>query len=272
MDDLPLEAATLSTYLDSWVERLRREEPDALGVLLTGSYSRGEAGRYSDLDLLVLTHSEPRVLYRALLEDAPGGSLLHVSVESRQLDKWRERCSTPAGWSFYFPAVETARLLWADPVLADELRDPVVIRPSGTVELEDWVELACKVARAASQGDDVAARLFARDFAQHCASVLRPLNPEVVVSTRFDALRAALGFPIAPRGYTDDMLVCLDMGPARTPASGVWAAVERLALGITRLAAGHLGELRGQLEPELPRYLADGTLERYIRQLRPHKP
>lgn len=46
------------------VERLLDLEPGAIAVLLTGSYAKGSASVASDLDVMVITSSEPRVSYQ----------------------------------------------------------------------------------------------------------------------------------------------------------------------------------------------------------------
>jgi predicted nucleotidyltransferase len=43
-------------------DRLRELEPDAIAVVVTGSYARGAADEHSDLDVRAITKREPRPL------------------------------------------------------------------------------------------------------------------------------------------------------------------------------------------------------------------
>jgi predicted nucleotidyltransferase len=54
INDLPGE------MLERVVARLREAEPDAIAIVATGSYARGEAAPGSDLDLAVVTPIKPR--------------------------------------------------------------------------------------------------------------------------------------------------------------------------------------------------------------------
>ena len=118
-------------FLGKWSARLREMEPAAVAVLVTGSYARHEAGPQSDLDLLVLTSTEPAAPYRALFEELSDGRLLHVSIGAKQWDDWLSRRNVPAGWSFFLPAREVARVLWVADELLVLLSDPVMPRPPG---------------------------------------------------------------------------------------------------------------------------------------------
>lgn len=78
--------------------RLRQHEPDALAILIFGSYGRGDAGPYSDLDLRVITSAPPRVPDRWHFVPHPEapGRLLHVSVGARTMDEILSQASDPA--------------------------------------------------------------------------------------------------------------------------------------------------------------------------------
>ena len=252
-------------FLHRWVERLRREESGVVAVLLKGSYARGDAGPHSDVDFDLLTHGRPRVPYPVYIEKRDG-RLLHVSVAVKRLDDWLSREAEPAPWSYSLPVAEATRLLWADESVRDELDRPALLRPPGDPELEDFVECAGKVRNALQAGDELRLCLAAQDLARLCPSVLLPLNPATVVGTRPGALRAALSFPVSPPGYRDDMLTCLGMSGRATTAREVRDAALRLATGTLELLRPHAERLAPLLQPDLARYLADGTLQRYLEQ------
>lgn len=157
-------------------------------------------------------------------------------------------------------------MLWAADEVRERLAEPSLERPPGSVELEDFVSAACKAKNARLRADELALRLAAQELAHLCPSVLRPLNPAVAPRSPYEALRAVLALPVAPPGYRDDMLVCLGLSGRATDAAAVYAAVLRLVLGTLALLRPHAEGLAGDLEPELPRSLADGTLERFVEQ------
>lgn len=260
-------------FITGWVERLREDEPGTVAIVLKGSYARGEAGPYSDLDFDVLTEGEPRVAYPAYLAAGADGRLVHVSVAAKPLEEWLAQEATPEGWSFGLPAGERLRLLWAaDDAVRARVKRCELRHPPGGAELEDVVADLGKARHALAGGDELALRLAAQGLAGLCPSVLRLLNPEVRAGTRYEALLAALDFPVAPPGYREDMLVCLGLTGRATAPEEVYAAARRIVLGVVALLRPHANRLAPHLQPHLPRYLADGTLERYLEQgpERPH--
>lgn len=252
--------------LATWVERLRNEEPGAIAVLLTGSYARGEAGPHSDLDLLVLTRGDPLISYRTWLVERENGWLLHISAGADSWDEWLSERGEPADWAFRLPAREEARLLWAADSVREELRVPSLVHPPGTGELEDFVECFGKVKNAALVGGELCVRLAARDLADYCPAILAPLNPAVEVRSRCEALWAALSLPMAPARYREDLLVCAGLSGRATTAREVYESAARLVTGVIELLQSHAARLSTELQPELPRYLANGTLHRYVTQ------
>ncbi len=252
--------------LAEWVERLRRLEPNAVAVLLTGSHAQGRAGPHSDVDLTVLTSESPRVEYPVFLQRLPNGRLLHVSVACTSLEDWLLDAEEPADWSFYFPVELVERLLWATPEVENLVKRRGTRQPPGGMELEDFVSCACKLKAARAQGDELALRLSAHDLAAYCPSILLRLNPERRVRHRYEALLAALELPHHPPGYREDMLVCLGLTGARTTAEDVYAAAMRLTLGTLELLRPHSTQLAAEMQPDLDRYLADGTLLEFVQQ------
>jgi hypothetical protein len=91
-------------------------------------------------------------------------------------------------------------------------------------------------------------------------TLLIPVNDARIVSDRRDALDAALNLADSPADYASDLAVCLGL----TSASGgeVKAAVARLGSELLAFLRERSPDVDGQ--PELNRYLADGTLERHL--------
>jgi phosphoribosyl-AMP cyclohydrolase len=253
--------------LERVVAALRRAEQAAIAVIATGSYAAGRAAPQSDLDLTVLTAIPPVGHYRTWFE--PRGPLwgsplpLHVSAGAQSLSRWVEEAAEPADWSLGFPTEEVARFVWTTDAARAVLGDPPTMRrPPASVELEDFLEGATKVQRAAAAGDHLGARWHAQGLAGYTPRLLRPLNPERRVTDIRDALRAALDLGVAPPHYREDLQVCLGLRP--TDDRGVVAAARRLALDTLALLRERMPDVDRQ--PDLARYLADGTLERHLRE------
>ena len=66
--------------------------------------------------------------------------------------------------------------------------------------------------------------------------------------------------PVAPDGYADDMAMCLALRP--TGDAEVVAAALRLARGLLAFLRARKPDVDSQ--PDLARYLADGTLQRHL--------
>jgi phosphoribosyl-AMP cyclohydrolase len=252
-------------FIRQWVERLRADEPRALAVVLKGSYARGDAGPWSDVDFDVLTAGAPRVAYPVYLAEALTRRLVLVSVACTPLEAWLAGAAEPEAWAFGLPVAERTRLLWAaDAAVRARVDRPALRHPPGGVELEDLVGDLGKVRNALARGDDLALRLAAQGLAGLCPSVLRPLNPPVSAGSRTEALRLVLDFPVAPPTYREDLLLCLGLTGRAAAPEAVAAAAARLVDGVVSLARQHARLLGPELPPHLPRYLADGTLERYL--------
>jgi phosphoribosyl-AMP cyclohydrolase len=253
-------------FLDGCVAWLREMEPSAVAVVLMGSYARGEAGPFSDLDLEVLTEGSVRVPYRSRLVELANGRLIHITAGAYEWRKWMAGREEPADWAFGFPVREAARLLWASDEMREELRDPTVLRPPAPLELQDFVECLCKVWNAWRGSDELALRFAAQDLAERCPSLLRLLNPEARVGTPYQALRAALDLPVAPPGYPEDFLTCLGLGSRATTAAEIHERATRLGEGILTLLQEHASLIEGAIETEVSLYLTDGTLQRFLAQ------
>jgi Nucleotidyltransferase domain len=245
--------------LERVVERLLALEPEATAVLLTGSYAKGTATVTSDLDLMALTPF-PRVGYRTWFEER-GAAPLQVSAGATTADLWVAKATTPSRWSFGFPAINAAVYLWAEEETRGRLGDdPSLKHPAAGPELEDFVEFVLKAKRRARAGDDLGLRLFAQEAASLAPGLLIPLNDERIVHDRRDALDAARNLAVAPPTYTEDLTTCL--GLTSKTDDELNAALGRLGKDLLAFLRSRAPDVDKQ--PDLPRYLADGTLERQL--------
>jgi hypothetical protein len=242
------------------LEKLVSFEPDTVAVLLRGSYATGAATPESDLDLTAITVSVPRTPYRTWFEERAAEPLL-VSVSAKQVRRWLAKNDCPAEWALGFPATDVATYVWA----TDEARqvlggDPSTMRPRGVPCIEDFVNTAIKVRRAWRLEDELAVRLYGRETALLAPALLIPLNEERVVTDSRSAMLAALELRVAPEHYRDDFRVAVGLEP--TEAGAVAAAVLRLATELLAFLRERAPEIDPQ--PEIARYLTDGTFERYL--------
>ncbi|AVT32657.1 phosphoribosyl-AMP cyclohydrolase [Plantactinospora sp. BC1] len=252
-------------FLDDWTDRLRRlPGPPVVGVLLRGSYARGAATPYSDVDIDVLVSGGPYAAYPAFLVET-GDRLTHLSVAVRDVESWLERLDRPAEWSFGLPVVAPARLLWAHGAWRSSVDVTEIRQRPAEPDLEELVAALGKVGGACASGAEYEARLAAAELARRCPSVLRLANPTVTVASRRDALAAALDLPVAPERYRDDMLSCLGLRPDTLPR--LHSAAHRLVAGTVALARPYAEELAGVVGPDLAAALRDGRLDRYVDQL-----
>ncbi|HEV2072562.1 MAG TPA: nucleotidyltransferase domain-containing protein [Thermomicrobiales bacterium] len=259
-------------FIAAWVDRLRRSIPDAAAILLKGSYARGEPGPFSDVDFDVLVDPGPRDDYLTYLVQDDGGQLVHVSVAVQDVESWLSEADEVEDWAYRLTALETTLLLWArEESLRRRLDRPARQHPAGDPELEDFMEAHSKVRNALARGDDLAIRIAAQTLGTLCPSLLRPINPEVQPTHRRAALLAVLDFPVVPKGYRDDLLLCLGLSGRESTLEDVHDAANRLTTGTLSLLRRHAELLQSALPTDLYGYLQDGTLERYIRQ-REHRP
>ena len=247
--------------LERVVARLRELEPSAIAILVSGSYAKGTADESSDLDVQVVTESEPVSPYRMWFEERPGGEPLHVSPSVKSLAGWLAKREEPQDWALGFPVFHMLRYVCATVEARANLGDPPPnVHPPPPPELEDFIEFLQKVRRSAVRQDGLGVRLFARSAALLAPRLLLQLNDEVVVHDRRDALEAALSLQFAPKHYRNDLSVCLGLVPTD---DGV-ARDSALRLGRELLA--FLRERKPDVDdqPDIAGYLADGTLERHL--------
>jgi len=120
--------------------------------------------------------------------------------------------------------------------------------------------VAAKLRRADTREDPVGARLYARKVAELTPCLLIGLNEQVLVHSPREAFDAALSLSVAPEHYHEDLPVCLGLTAA---------SVEEVARAAQRLTSELLAFLRERKpdvdpQPDLARYLVDGTLERQL--------
>ncbi|MBM2822670.1 MAG: hypothetical protein HW413_1416, partial [Thermoleophilia bacterium] len=103
-------------------------------------------------------------------------------------------------------------------------------------------------------------RMYAPYAALLAPGLLRSLNDEVVVRDRREALDAALSLRVAPEHYRDDLAISL--GVAQAGDEDVAKAALRLGRELLAFLREHKPDVDPQ--PDIARYLADGTLERHL--------
>jgi phosphoribosyl-AMP cyclohydrolase len=234
---------------------LRALEPAAVAVLVQGSYARGTADEYSDLDVRALVPSEPPTEARMWFEERPGSALLHVVTVTMSIERWLAERNEAWDWALGLPALNEVRYAWAtDEARAQLGESPSYTQPGREPQLAPFVEHVAKVRRASELNHGVAVRLYSRHVALLSPQLLAPLNDEVLVRDRLEALETALGLRVAPEHYRSNMSVCLTLVPATDDAVGV--AAIRLGGELLAFLRAHTGDA----DPDL----ADGTIERYL--------
>jgi len=261
MDRVEVVPGLEPALLELVVARLRELEPSAVAVLVEGSYARGTADEFSDLDVRVVVPNETSGPYRMWFEERPGGKLLHVSPGVRSFESWLAERDETWDWALGFPVLNEVRYAWATEEARTLLGDPPsYIQPRRPPQLEVFVESLAKAGRASKRGDGKSIRLFARNAALLAPRLLGSINETVVIRNRREALDAALSFRIAPEHYREDASVCLGLVPADDDA------VRGAAFRLGRELLAFLRERRPDVDPQpdIAEYLADGTLERHL--------
>lgn len=243
------------------VARIDDVEPAASAVLVSGSYARGRAEQRSDLDLTVVVRGSPSSPQRAWFERRPGAAPLHVSVGAYSLESLHARRAAPWEWAFGLPVLDEVRYVWATDEVRTTLGDPPsVVHPGERPGLEEFVEFLAKVQKFWARGDGVGVRLVAPGVGFLAPAFLRPLNDEVVVRDRREALEAALAYRVTPEHYRDDLVVAIGVVEASDEAT----VEATLRLGRELLAFLRERNPNVDPQPDIARYLADGTLERHL--------
>jgi hypothetical protein len=254
------------------IAELRGAEPRARAFLVFGSFARGDAGPYSDVDLRVITAGEPVERDRVRFLGGEAGPLVHVSIGTRSFAELAALLQKPDEWPWTAGILARAQVLDDPDDLVGTLRRLVEThRPARLAtaagvhyDLETLLEAISKCKNAQAAGSEGELFVSARHVAE-CAVVLLLALNEVVPALGRRAWRVrARALPVAPPGYAADVALCAgDTGQARASAE-VFAAAMRLGEGTLRLLMERQAGL--PLDGALARYLRDGTLLRYVRQ------
>ena len=201
----------------------------------------------------MVTLGPPRIRYRTWFVAGT-----HVSIAARSTDDLRGSLEE-AGWALGFPAESPGVWAWRTAAAVAAAGDPPAVRYAAEPpELEDFVEATAKALRAERP---LVLRLGAQLLGRKAVPLLLDLNESRVVRTRLEAVEAARALRTVPEGWSDDLPALL--GLLETGDDAVAAAARRVAAGVLRLLR-EAGSRVGDRQPELTRYLHDGTLERHL--------
>nr|WP_063840508.1 aminoglycoside nucleotidyltransferase ANT(4')-IIa [Pseudomonas aeruginosa]AAA25717.1 aminoglycoside-4'-adenyltransferase [Pseudomonas aeruginosa] len=199
-----------------WIDRLREAYPHAVAILLKGSYARGEASAWSDIDFDVLVSDEEVEEYRTWIEPV-GERLVHISVAVEWVTGWERDSADPSSWSYGLPTQETTQLLWAaDENIRRRLDRPFKVHPAAEPEVEDTVEALGKIRNAMVRGDDLAVYQAAQVVGKLIPTLLVPINPPTYARFAREAIDRILAFPNVPEGFAADWLTCMGLVDRRT--------------------------------------------------------
>lgn len=255
--------------ISGWVEQLRFRYPDAVAILLKGSYARDDAGAFSDIDFDVLLDGAPFERYSMYLVESVAGNLRHVSIAVESLVSWLDSEREAVDWAFGLAVRVATKLLWArTPDTALLLDRDCREHPSAEPELEDFVESIGKIENAIANSDDLAVRLAAQTVAKLAPGLLQVLNPVVFPGTVRQALDAALGFRVAPVEYREDMLHCLGLSGEAVSTTSIAESAHRLVLGVLEILQERADNIQSGEDGDPFTLLRNGTLLRYVREMR----
>jgi predicted nucleotidyltransferase len=245
------------------IRSCRVREPTVEAVLVHGSYATGRARSDSDLDLDLFIAGEPSARYKTWFEPRQDHQLLHVSARcDLNIDVWEEEAEEPEDWALGLPVELPHSWLWrGDGRLVDVLGErPVLTKPGSAPEVEDMIDAVIKMRRHAAAGDELGGRLEAQAAARYAAPTVAALNTPRPVTDPRSALDTILALPVAPPDWASNLVVA--MGLVAHTIDEVVEATHNLALGVLRLAR----EVNPHVDPqpEIARYLTDGTLERML--------
>lgn len=249
--------------LERIVARLRDVEPRLEAVVLCGSFARGEGDRFSDVDILALTAGDPVRSERIWFETGPEGKAIHVSVGLEPVSAFDDDDDDePASWALGLAAQDVMRLIWATPRARRRLGEALSEHlPPGPAEIEDFAELYMKVRRGQTLGDRVMLRWAARMLAEFSVAILAPYNPTPDVRSPVEALKAALGFQVAPDHYRTDFEICAGLSEASDAA--VFQAASRLQDNLLSWLASRLAGETFEAD-DVRTHLQTGALQTYL--------
>jgi hypothetical protein len=245
------------------VRSCRAKERWVEGILVYGSYATGRARPESDLDLDLFIADEPTVHYRTWFEPRDGPNPLHVSARcDLSIDVWEEEQQEPEHWALGLPVELQLVWLWCgNERLAEALgKCPVLAKPGSPPEIEDMIDAVLKMRRRARAKDELGARLEAQAAARYASRTIAALNAPAPVADPRSALESILALPVAPPGWASQFVVAIGLSSASLDE--VLDATDRLVAGTLQVA--HEVNPGVDRQPEIERYLRDGTLERML--------
>lgn len=254
------------------VAELRVAEPGARAFLLFGSFARGDAGPYSDVDLRVITAGEPVERDRVKFLGCDNGPLLHVSIGCRPFAELVARLQKAHEWPWMAGFLAGARVV-DDPSdllgmlrrLVDVYRPAQLTTAAGThYDLETLLEGITKCKNAWSRADEGELFASARQVSEQVTALLLPLNDVVPALGRKAWRMRTATLPVAPPDHAQDLALCAGTAGQPRTAGEVFAAAMRLTEGTLQLLMERQAQL--PLRGALAEYLRDGTLLRYVRQ------
>ncbi|HET8529431.1 MAG TPA: hypothetical protein VFL60_11000 [Gaiellaceae bacterium] len=185
------------------------------------------------------------------------------SLSAASAEELRRSQEQPREWAHGFAAMSPGVWLWRTAAAVAALgEEPTLRYPAAPPELEAFVEYAAKALRAR---EPLPLRLAAQGLGRTVVPLLLDLDPQPAVRNRREAVEAALALRVAPAGWRNDLPVLHGLAPASDET--VRAAAERVGFGVLRLLR-ETGSRVGDAQPELSRYLHDGTLERHLDRAR----
>ena len=259
----------IEKQLQALVTELLSAEPSALAVMLFGSYSRGDEGPFSDIDVRVFTAAPPVQRDRVRIVGSDGRPV-HWSIGSRTVAEKLTEIADPEQWPWAAAHYQQMRTLH-DPLdiltlmrAAVERARPGPAAYAATIghDLETLLEYLAKVNNAALVGSTPDAVQAAVKVVHYCERLLRPLNPvqpfdnEPAVDVYYREL------PVAPPNWPADRDFCLGITGLPRTVMDVLFAAQSMALGTAGLLSDHVDEL--PFPVDVAAALRDGRIHAYL--------
>jgi Nucleotidyltransferase domain len=259
----------IEKQLQALVTELLSAEPSALAVMLFGSYSRGDEGPFSDIDVRVFTAAPPVQRDRVRIVGSDGRPV-HWSIGSRTVAEKLTEIADPEQWPWAAAHYQHMRTLH-DPLdiltlmrTAVERARPAPAAYAVTIgyDLETLLEYLAKVKNAALVGSMPDAVQAAVKVVHYCERLLRSLNP-VQPFENEPAMEAYFrGLPVAPPNWAAERDLCLGVTGLPRTIEDVLCAAQSMALGTAGLLSDHVDEL--PFPDDVATALRDGRLRAYL--------
>jgi hypothetical protein len=245
-------------FIQRWVRRVRHEVPDGVAVFLVGSYARGDAGPYSDVDLDVLVADRPQRV--ADLLDVEGQRLVCVSVWIRDAATWLASQQESQGWAFGLAAVETVGCVGSPttPGEHDWSDHSWPIRRASrnwTTWSATWARWPTPIAEAMSLAGGWLPRILPGPVHRCCNRSIRilGLQPSCSAARGPGLRRGSTRLPRRPVGLPG---ACW---PADQRRGGLWRRVSPPGTGVVELLGSDADRLTRLLPEPLAASLTDGA-------------